>query len=122
MENRGARPDLNTLFNSDIIRNVSPPPDPKLFRTVSRPTGSSPAGGLGYLDGMDSTPEGQKEMMRLGSLLGFEYIVMENFWRSWSEAQLKDVVSYGLCPWVKTFVWSIRSTFQDPKAFRTLSH
>jgi alpha-glucosidase len=112
-------PDLNTLFNSDIIRNVSPPPDPKLFPNGAKTDWIKPGRAVwGYLDGMDSTPEGQKEMMRLGSLMGFEYIVMENFWRSWPEAQLKDVVSYGLAHGVKTFVWSIRSTFQDPKALQ----
>jgi alpha-glucosidase len=44
-----------------------------------------------YLDGTDPTVEGQKEMARLASQLGFEYNVIEGFWRNWPEAQLKDV-------------------------------
>ncbi len=110
-------PDLNTLFNCDIVHNVAPPPDPKLFPNGLKTDWIKPGRAVwSYLDGMDGTVEGQKEMVRLGSQLGFEYIVMENFWRSWSEAQLKDVVDYSRERGVKLFVWSIRSMLQDPKA------
>jgi len=52
----------------------------------------------------------------MASELGFEYMVLEGFWRSsWNEAQLKDVVAYARERGVKAFVWYIRSAIQDPK-------
>jgi alpha-glucosidase len=111
--------DLNALVNCDIVHNVAAPPDPKLFPQGLHTDWIKPGRAVwSYLDGMDSTPEGQKEMARLGSLMGFEYIVMENFWRSWSEAQLKDMVGYAREHGVKVFVWNIRSLLQDPKALQ----
>src|ERR1022692_3533547 len=78
-------------MNSDIIHNVAAPPDPKLFPDGLKTDWIKPGRAVwSYLDGTDSTPEGQKEMARLASELGFEYIVLEGFWRSsWSEAQLR---------------------------------
>jgi alpha-glucosidase len=112
--------DLNTLFNCDIVHNVAPPPDPKLFPKGLHTDWIKPGRAVwSYLDGVDATPEGQKEMARLGSQMGFEYIVIEGFWRnSWSEAQLKDVVGYAREHGVKAFVWNIRSLLQDPKALQ----
>jgi alpha-glucosidase len=109
--------DWNALMNSDIIHNVAAPPDPKLFPDGLKTDWIKPGRAVwSYLDGTDSTPEGQKEMARLASELGFEYIVLEGFWRSsWSEAQLKDVVAYARERGVKPFVWYIRSAIQDPK-------
>jgi len=111
---------LNALFNCDIVHNVAAPPDPKLFPKGLHTDWIKPGRAVwSYLDGVDASPEGQKEMARLGSLMGFEYIVLEGFWRnSWSEAQLKDVVSYAREHGVKTFVWNIRSQLQDPKALQ----
>lgn len=109
--------DWNALFNCDIVHNVAPPPDPGLFPQGLKTDWIKPGRAVwSYLDGSNSSPEGQKEMARLASDLGFEYIVMENFWRSqWSEAQLKDVVAYARERGVKTFVWYIRSSIQDPQ-------
>jgi alpha-glucosidase len=109
--------DLNALVNSDIVHNVAAPPDPKLFPQGIRTDWIKPGRAVwSYLDGTDSSVDGQKQMAQLASQLGFEYIVMENFWRSsWSEAQLKDVVAYARERGVKTFVWYIRSSIQDPK-------
>jgi alpha-glucosidase len=107
----------NALTNADIVHNVAPPPDPVLFPNGMNTDWIKPGRAVwSYLDGTDSTPEGQKEMARLASELGFEYIVLEGFWRSsWSEAELKDVVAYARERGVKAFVWYIRSALQDPK-------
>ena len=65
-------PDLNTLVNSDIISNLSPPPDPALF-----PQGlDTPWVKLGravwrYLDGGDNTFEGIKGFSDMAGKLGF---------------------------------------------------
>jgi alpha-glucosidase len=109
-------PDLNTLFNSDIVHNVAPPPDPKLFPKGIKEDWIKPGRAVwNYLDGSNGTVEGQKEMARLASQLGFEYNVMEGFWRSWPEAQLKEVVDYSRERGVKVLVWSSRASVQDPK-------
>jgi alpha-glucosidase len=107
----------NALTNSDIVHNVAPPPDPTLFPNGMKTDWIKPGRAVwSYLDGTDSTPEGQKEMARMASELGFEYMVLEGFWRSsWNEAQLKDVVAYARERGVKAFVWYIRSAIQDPK-------
>jgi len=109
--------DLNALVNCDIVHNVAPPPDPKLFPNGLKTDWIKPGRAVwSYLDGTNSTVEGQKEMVRQGAQLGFEYIVLENFWRSsWSEAQLKDFVDYARERGVKAFGWYIRSAIQDPK-------
>jgi alpha-glucosidase len=109
--------DWNALVNSDIVHNVAPPPEPALFPNGMNTDWIKPGRAVwSYLDGTDSTPDGQKEMARLASELGFEYMVLEGFWRSsWNEAQLKDVVAYARERGVKAFVWYIRSAIQDPK-------
>jgi alpha-glucosidase len=112
--------DLNALVNCDIVHNVAPPPDPKLFPNGLKTDWIKPGRAVwSYLDGMDSTVEGQKQMVRLGAQLGFEYIVLEGFWRStWSEAQLKDFVDYARERGIKCFGWYIRSAIQDPKVLQ----
>lgn len=111
--------DLNALVNSDIVHNVAPPPDPKLFPDGIKTPWIKPGRAVwSYLDGTNRSVEGQKEMARLASELGFEYNVMENFWRNWSEAQLKDVVDYSRERGVKVIVWSSRAQVQEPEKLR----
>ncbi|MGA2118472.1 MAG: glycoside hydrolase family 97 catalytic domain-containing protein [Bryobacteraceae bacterium] len=109
-------PDLNTLFNCDIVHNVSPPPDPKLFPQGLHTEWIKPGRAVwNYLDGTDPTVEGQKEMARLAAQLGFEYNVIEGFWRNWPEAQLKDLADYSRQRGVKLILWSSRAQVQDPQ-------
>jgi alpha-glucosidase len=110
---------LNTLFNSDIVRNVSSPPDPKLFPNGIRTDWIKPGRAVwNYLDGMDATLEGQKEMARLAQELGFEYNVMEGFWRNWTEAQLKDLADYSRARGVKLIIWATRADVQEPQKLK----
>lgn len=108
--------DLNALFNCDIVHNVSRPPDPKLFPQGIKTDWIKPGRAVwNYLDGTDPTVEGQKEMARLAQELGFEYNVMEGFWRNWTEEELKEVVDYSRARGVKVIVWSSRADVQDPQ-------
>ena len=60
--------DLNALVNCDIVHNVAPPPDPKLFPKGLKTDWIKPGRAVwNYLDGTDATVEGQKEMARLAS-------------------------------------------------------
>ena len=107
--------DLNALVNSDIMHNVSAPPDPKLFPNGPKTDWIKPGRAVwNDLDGTKTSLEGQKDMARLASQLGFEYNVMEGFWRNWSEAELKDVVDYSRQRGVKVILWSSRAQVQDP--------
>jgi alpha-glucosidase len=111
--------DLNALFNCDIVHNVAPPPDPKLFPKGMQTDWIKPGRAVwNYLDGTDATVEGQKEMARLASQLGFEYNVIEGFWRNWPEAQLKELVDYSRERGVKLIVWSSRISVQDPQKLK----
>ena len=111
--------DLNALVNCDIVHNVAPPPDPKLFPQGIRTDWIKPGrAAWSYLDGNVSTVEGQKQFTRQAAELGFEYDVLENFWRGWGEAQLKDFVDYARGLGVKIVLWSSRATVQDPQALR----
>ena len=112
-------PDLNALVNSDVVHNVSPPPDPKLFPKGIQTDWIKPGRAVwSYLDGTNPSVEGQKEMARLASELGFEYNVLENFWRNWTDAQLKEVVDYSRERGVRLILWSSRAQVQAPKKLR----
>lgn len=106
----------NALMNSDIIHNVSAPPDPKLFPKGIKEDWIKPGRAVwSYLDGGERTIEGQKLFVRLAQQLGFEYIVVEGTWRSWPEPQLKEFVDYARERGVRVLIWSSRASLQDPK-------
>lgn len=98
--------DLNTLVNSDIIENLSPTPDPKIFpaglNTEWLKHGRSV---WKYLDGGENTFEGMKEFSRLAGQLGFEYNLVEGFWQKWPETQLKELVDFSRQHKVGIWLW-----------------
>ncbi|MGD0410615.1 MAG: glycoside hydrolase family 97 catalytic domain-containing protein [Verrucomicrobiota bacterium] len=113
--------DLNALFNSDIIHNVNPPPDPKLFPKGINEDWIKPGRCIFmYLDGGDRTVEGNKEFARLAQQLGFEYNILEGFWKNWPESQLKEVVDYSRQRGVKILLWTYSADFEDQKYFDDL--
>src|SRR5262249_3167065 len=66
--------DLNALVNSDILPNLCPPPDEKLFPEGIETSWVRPGRAVWkYLDGGDSSVEGTKEFCKLAGELGFEY-------------------------------------------------
>jgi alpha-glucosidase len=98
--------DLNALVNCDIVANLAPPPDPKLFPAGARTDWVKPGRAVWkYLDGGQSTPEGVKEFSKLAGELGFEYQVVEGFWSRWSDEQLRDVVDYSRRQGVGLWFW-----------------
>ena len=108
--------DLNALVNCDIVHNVNPPPDPKLFPKGLNEDWTKPGRAVFmYLDGGNRSVEGQKEIARLEQQLGFEYNILEGFWRSWPESQLKEVVDYSRERGVKILLWTSSADFADPK-------
>jgi alpha-glucosidase len=98
--------DLNTLVNCDIINNVSPPPDNKLFPAGLNTEWIKPGRAVWkYLDGGANTLEDMKEFSRLAGQLGFEYNLVEGFWQRWTESQMRELVDYSRQQKVGIWVW-----------------
>ena len=85
--------DLNTLVNCDIVHNLCPPPDPKLFPKGMNTDWIKPGRATWkYLDGGRNTFEEIKEFSRWAGELGIEYHVIEGFWSRWSDAQIREPI------------------------------
>jgi alpha-glucosidase len=109
--------DLNALVNSDILPNLCPPPDPKLFPQGIHTSWVKPARAVWkYIDGGESTVEGTKEFCRLAGELGFEYNVIEGYWSRWSEDDIRDVVSYARQRGVGLWFWKHSRSLRTPEA------
>jgi len=100
--------DLNTLVNSDIISNLSPPPDKTVFPPGAAVWIKPGRAVWRYLDGGENTFEGIKEFSRLAGQLGFEYNVVEGIWARWPEAQIRELVDYSNQQNVKLWFWKHR--------------
>jgi alpha-glucosidase len=97
---------LNALVNCDIICNVSPPPDRRLFPAGPQTRWIRPGRAVWkYLDGGDSTLEGMKEFSRLAGQLGFEHNIVEGFWHRWSEAEMRELIEYSRQQKVSVWFW-----------------
>jgi alpha-glucosidase len=101
--------DLNALVNSDIIDNLSPPPDQTIFPQGLKTDWVKPGRAVWrYLDGGENTFDGIKEFSRLAGQLGFEYNVVEGLWQRWTEAQMRELVDYSNQQNVKLWFWKHR--------------
>jgi len=109
--------DLNTLVNSDIISNLSPAPDQKIFPQGIKTDWIRPGRAVWrYLDGGENTFDGIKEFSRLAGQLGFEYNVVEGLWQRWTEAQMRDLVEYSNQQNVKIWFWKHSRALRTPQA------
>lgn len=110
--------DLNALVNCDIVGNVSPPPDPRYFPEGIHTDWVRPGRCVWkYLDGGgESTVENMKEFSRMAGELGFEYNLLEGFWRRWSEGELRDVIDYSRQHGVGIWLWQHSKELHDPAA------
>jgi alpha-glucosidase len=113
--------DLNALVNSDIVHNVSAPPDPALFPDGLRTPWIRPGRAVWrYLDGGENTLAGIREFSRLAGELGFEYQVVEGLWTRFSEAELAELVEYSKQRNVGIILWRHRRTLHDRDERRKL--
>ncbi len=111
--------DLNTLVNSDIVHNVSPPPAPGLFPKGVKTGWLKPGRSVWrYLDGGENTLEGMKEFSLLAGQLGFEYNLVEGFWQRWSAGELRELVEYSSRQGVRIWLWKHSRDIRDPEARR----
>ena len=111
-------PDLNTLVNCDVIHNLCPPPDPKLFPNGPNTDWIRPGRAVWkYLDGGGSNSLATiKEFTRLAGELGFEHHVIEGFWSRWSDEEVKGLVAYANQRRVGIWVWKHSKSLRDPQA------
>ncbi|HEX8041834.1 MAG TPA: glycoside hydrolase family 97 N-terminal domain-containing protein, partial [Chryseosolibacter sp.] len=106
--------DLNTLFNSDIIFDVAPEPDPGLFPNGFNEAWMTPGrAAWGYLTKEPRTLEGMKNLSRLAGELGFEYHVVEGHWAKWTEAEQKEFVEFSNQHHVKLIFWKHSKDLRD---------
>jgi alpha-glucosidase len=109
--------DLNTLVNCDIIANLCPPPDAKLFPKGLQTEWIKPGRAVWkYLDGGQNTLQGMKDFCRLAEELGFEHHIIEGFWARWSDAELADLVRYAKEHHVQIWFWKHSKELRDPQA------
>lgn len=111
--------DLDALVNCDIVHNVSPAPDKKLFPKGMHTDWIRPGRSVWkYLDGGANTLEEMKEFSRMAGLLGFEYNLIEGFWQRWSDQQLRELVDYAAQQKVRIWLWKHSRDIRDAQARR----
>jgi len=109
--------DLNALVNSDMVENLSPPPDAKLFPRGVKTAWIRPGRAVWeYLDGRKNTLEESREFTRLAGELGFEHHVIEGFWRRWTDDELRSLVAYGKERGVGIWLWRHSRELRTPEA------
>ena len=110
-------PDLNTLVNSDILQSLCPPPDPAYFPDGLATDWVKPGRAVWkYLDGGQNTLDEMKSFSRWAGELGFEYNVIEGFWRRWSDDELRGLVQFAKERGVGTFLWRHTKELRTPEA------
>lgn len=113
--------DLNGLVNTDLISNLSPAPDKKLFSAGVNTEWIKPGRSVWcWLDGGERSLEGMKEFSRLAGELGFEYNTVDAFWYRWTDEQIKDLVDYSDKQGVKIWLWRHGRDVRDPKKRKEL--
>lgn len=111
--------DLNALVNCDILHNLSPPPDPKLFPDGMNTEWIQPGRCVWrYLDGGGNSLEDMKEFSRIAGELGFEHHLVEGFWRQWSEEDLQELIDYSRDRCVGIWLWQHSREIRNPEERR----
>jgi alpha-glucosidase len=109
--------DLNSLVNSDLVPNLCPPPDSKLFPEGVNTAWCKPGRAVWkYLDGGENSFEEMKNFSRWAGELGFEYHVIEGFWRRWSDEQISELVKYSRERGVGLWFWRHSRELRSPEA------
>lgn len=99
--------DLNTLVNSDLVSNLNPPPDPKLFPKGMNTGWIKPGRAVWkYLNGGgDGTLEVMKHFTDGAAALGFEHNILEGFWSRWTTDEIRELVNYSKQKGVGIWLW-----------------
>jgi alpha-glucosidase len=107
---------LNALVNNDIVSNVSPPPDKRLFPADVKTDWLKPGRAVWkYLDGGENTLAEVKNFSQLAGQLGFEYQVVEGFWSRWSEEEMREAVDFSRKQNVGLLFWKHSRNLRTPE-------
>ncbi|MVT40146.1 glycoside hydrolase [Chitinophaga oryziterrae] len=107
--------DLNAMVNNDMVHDLCPPPDPRLFPKGILTDWIRPGRAVWkYLDGGgEGTPEVIKDFSAKAAALGFEHNILEGFWEKWSDEQITDVVNDAKKQHVSIWVWKHSKYLRD---------
>lgn len=100
--------DLDTLVNSDLIKNLCPPPTPELANATWIKPGRSI---WHWLTGGGPKLEEQKTWIDGTKQLGYEYYLIDDGWRGWNGGgenawkAMEELVNYAKTQDVKIWVW-----------------
>lgn len=110
--------DLNALVNSDLVTNLNPQPDAKLFPNGLATDWIKPGRAVWkYLNGGgDGTLDVMKHFTDGAAALGFEHNILEGFWSRWSDAQLKELVDYSKQKGVGIWLWKHSKSLRNAAA------
>jgi alpha-glucosidase len=110
--------DLNDLVNSDIVHNLAPAADPRIFPDGLHTDWIRPGRCVWkYLDGGgENTLATMKEFSRLAGQLGFEYHLVEGFWQRWPESDVRELVDYSRQHGVGIWLWKHSRDLRDAAA------
>ncbi|MDQ1912597.1 glycoside hydrolase family 97 catalytic domain-containing protein [Paenibacillus sp. GD4] len=104
--------DLNGLVNCDIVHNLSPAADPKLFPEQVKTAWVEP--GLAVWDYVDRKYEPREgidayELMKkfslMGHQLGAKYHILEGFAYQWPDEQIREFVEYSKDLGIRVMFW-----------------
>lgn len=108
---------LNELVNSDLITNLNPKPDPRLFADL---TWIKP--GRSVWSWWSDPPEFmslpfEKHLIDRAEELGYEYTLLDEGWELWQDKWtcLKDVCQYAKKRGVSVFVWKHSKELNIPE-------
>ena len=115
--------DLNMLVNSDVLPNLCPPADAKLFPQGMKTPWVEP--GLCVWDYVDRNyvPRGNasqldrmKDFSRMAGEIGAKYHILEGFAYGWSDEQILDFVNYSKQQGVRVLFWRHSRELRTPDA------
>ncbi|HKZ31362.1 MAG TPA: glycoside hydrolase family 97 N-terminal domain-containing protein [Vicinamibacteria bacterium] len=107
--------DLNALVNSDILPNLCPPADERLFpQGMNTPWVEPGLAVWRYVDGGDDSFEGLKGFSEMGARLGAKYHIIEGVWRRWSDAQVREIVEYSRKLGIRLLFWKHSRQLRTP--------
>jgi alpha-glucosidase len=114
--------DLNTLVNCDILPNLCPPADPKLFPQGMDTPWVKP--GLcvwdyvdrNYVRGSGNQFDRMKDFSRMAGQIGAPYHILEGFAYGWSDDQIRQFVEYSGQQGVRVLFWRHSKDLRTPEA------
>ena len=105
--------DLNGLVNQNIVQELSPKPDRKLYKDISYIVPGMCA--WRWFAKGTGTPAQEKEMIDHASKINFKYTMVDDGWHKWQNAweEMKQLADYGKQKNVGIIVWKHSHEIMD---------